>query len=115
MRPVKLKKKHGPEWFIQRDVIKMLRFRGWFVKPTHGNAFQSGFPDLFCTHSTYGIRWIEVKLPDMKGSKFTPAQLEEFPKFVANGAGIWVLTAATEGEYAKLFKSPNWYTYLSWR
>ena len=115
MRPIKLQKNHGPEWFLQRDVIKFLRFRGWFVKPTHGNDYQSGFPDLFCTHSTYGIRWIEIKLPEMKGSHFTPAQLEEFPKFVANGAGIWILTAPTEREYDKLFKSPNWYTYLSWR
>lgn len=91
----------------------MLRDKEWFVKQTHGNMFQSGFPDLFATHYKYRIRWIEVKLPDMKGSHFTNAQLETFPKMVANGAGIWILTAATEEEYAKLFKPSNFHVYLA--
>jgi hypothetical protein len=44
---------------------------------------------------------------------FTPAQLETFPMFGAKGIGIWVLVAATEAEYRKLFGPANWYTYLS--
>lgn len=91
----------------------MLRYKGWFVKSTHGNIYQSGFPDLFCSHSDYGHRWVEVKLPDMKGSKFTSAQLKEFPKFCANGSGVWILTADTEDEYEKLFKQYNWFSYLA--
>ena len=111
MRSLKARKKHGPEWYIQQDIIKFLRAREWFVKPTHGNAHQSGFPDLFCCHRKYGYRWVEVKNP--KSYKFTPAQKECFPLFCANGSGIWVMTAATEEEYQKILKHPfNWWQYL---
>lgn len=76
---------------------------------THGNAFQRGFPDIYACHYTKGQRWIEVKkLPDYH---FTPAQLQAFPQFNAHGVGVWVLVAATEDEYAKLFKPQNWTWY----
>jgi len=107
----KPKKKKGPEAYIQEAVIKYLRGLGWYVKVTHGNMFQSGFPDLFCCHSKYGQRWVEIKLPDMKGSRFTAAQLEDFPKICANGSGVWIMTAATEGAYKALFGPPNWANY----
>lgn len=90
----------------------MLRYREWFVKPTHGNMYSSGFPDLYCSHKRYGIRWIEVKLPDMKGSRFTAAQYETFPAMAAAGSGIWILTGDSEAEYGKLFKSCNWHVYM---
>jgi hypothetical protein len=106
-------KKKGPEKIIQDAIKDFLKIKDWYVMQTHGNMYQSGFPDLFACHSRYGQRWIEVKLPEMKGSKFTPAQLDCFPKLCAHGSGVWVLTAATEAEYAKLFKRPNWWTYLS--
>lgn len=86
--------------------------RGWFVKSTHGNMYQAGFPDLFAAHSKFNYRWIEVKLPGMVGSRFTPAQIEWFPKFVANGSGIWILTSVCQEEYDKLFKACNWWHYL---
>lgn len=91
----------------------MLLIKGWYYMETHGNMFQWGFPDLFACHSRYGQRWIEVKRPKMQGSKFTPAQLDCFPKLCANGSGVWILTGATEQEYEKLFKQPNWWQYLS--
>ena len=103
----------GPENTIRDDIRAMLAIKGWYVMVTHGNMFQAGFPDLWCTHSRYGQRSIEVKLPGMKGSKFTPAQLDCFPKICANGSGVWVLTGATEEEYSHLFRAPNWYQYLS--
>ena len=90
----------------------MLLIKGWFVKRMVGNAFQFGVPDLYATHSRYGARWIEVKLPGMKGSKFTAAQLEDFPKLCANGSGVWVLTGTSNTEYQKLFSAANWYQYL---
>jgi Holliday junction resolvase len=105
-------KKKGPEAVIQEGIIKMLRYKGWHVMKTHGNMFQSGFPDLFACHSTFGHRWIEVKKPDMKGSYFTAAQLEEFPKICANGSGVWVLVGDSEDEYLKLFSRYNWEGYL---
>jgi len=96
---------------IQEDIIKMLMVKGWYVMPTHGNMYQRGFPDLWVSHSRYGPRWVEVKRPT--GYKFTPAQLECFPKICANGSDIWILVAATELEYKKIFRKGNWYTYLS--
>ena len=110
MQPVKLNPKKGPESKIQHAIIDMLRIKGWYVMVTHGGMFQSGFPDLYATHSSYGPRWIEVKNP--VAFSFTAAQLDCFPKLVANGTRIWILTAATEEEYAKLFKDSNWYYYL---
>lgn len=74
--------------------------------------YQSGFPDLFATHYSFGGRWIEVKLPGMKGSRFTVAQWEHFPKMIAHGTGIWILTGATLEEYAKLFQPFNAGSYL---
>lgn len=90
----------------------MLTLKGWYVRKTHGNAFSDGWPDLFATHKMYGHRWIEVKLPEMKGSKFTPAQIKDFPMFIAFGSGIWVLTGDSETEYKKLFGPTNYWTYL---
>lgn len=92
--------------------MNMLRIKGWYVMETHGNMYQSGFPDLFATHSKYGCRWIEVKLPKMKGSKFTPAQIDCFPKLCANGAGVWILTGDSDSEYQKLFSRFNWWQFL---
>jgi hypothetical protein len=106
------KRKGRPEDKIRGEIIEYLKKRGWHVQIMHGSIYQCGFPDLFCCHQRYGIRLIEVKLPDMKGSRFTAAQMENFPKLSLNGAGIWILTAATEYEYERLFKPQNWTVYL---
>lgn len=112
----KLRTKDNPEARIQKELRDFLAIRNWFVKVTHGNMFSEGLPDLIACHYSYGIRFIEVKLPDMKGSKFTPAQMRDFPMFSANGCGIWVLTGATELEYGKLFKPANFWQYLdTWK
>ncbi len=111
MKSFNPKPKKGPEAVMQEAICNMLRCEGWFVKGTHGNMYQSGFPDLFACHSTYGQRWVEVKNP--KAYEFTGAQLEDFPKLCANGSGVWIMVAATKTEYNKLFSKFNWYTYLS--
>jgi len=113
MEPFDSKKRKNPEAIIQEAIIEMLELKGWFVKVTHGNMYQSGFPDLFVCHQLYGPRWVEVKKPGFKGSKFTIAQVRDFPLFCSNGSGVWVLTAATKREYEKLFDDYNWWTYLS--
>ncbi len=95
---------------IQKRIIARLQTLGYFVKPTHGNEFQSGFPDLFAAHKRFGIRWIEVKKPDYQS--FTEAQLRDFQLMSDNGAGIWVLTAEDDWEINKLYKYQNWWTYL---
>lgn len=112
MMPKQTRSKTGPEETIQNDLVKFLTLRQWYCKETHGNMYQSGFPDIYATHYQHGVRWIEVKLPDMKGSKFTPAQMECFPKFNAHGTRIWILTAATEAEYKKLFLPNNLWQYM---
>jgi hypothetical protein len=106
------RRKGRPEDKIRDAIRDFLEQKKWYVKIMHGSMYQSGFPDLFTCHARYGIRLIEVKLPDMKGSHFTAAQMEEFPKLSLNGAGIWILTAATEHEYEKLFKPYNWSVYM---
>lgn len=108
-RPI-IKSRQGPEAVIQERIIEFLRYREWFVKDTHGNMYQSGFPDLYATHSKYGQRWIEVK--NLEAYSFTPAQLLTFPQMCANGSPIWILCDATEAEYMKLWKPCNWYWYL---
>lgn len=112
----KLRIRDDPERQVRDDIRDFMLLRGWFIKITHGNAFTEGWPDIFACHSSYGQRWIEVKLPDMKGSKFTPAQLRDFPKLIANGSGVWVLTAGNDTEYQKLFAPCNYWMCLeTWR
>lgn len=103
--------KHGPEHKIREDIIRKLRFLGWYVKIIHGSMYQSGFPDLFACHSKYGVKLIEVKNKD--AYHFTAAQLDEFPKLVANGASVYVLTSADDSEINKLRGGSNWYWYLN--
>lgn len=110
-KPVIRNKARGPEDIIQEDIIKMLHERGWFVKILHGSIYQSGMPDLFAAKRQYGQRLIEVKNP-VKFS-FTPAQVETFPRLLAEGVGIWILGAATEAEYQKLFKPSNVWVYMA--
>lgn len=99
----------GPERDIQEALKRELEKEGWYVKETHGNIYQYGFPDLYATHKKWGARWIEVKNP--AGYCFTPAQQQTFPMFNAHGVGVWVLTSVAE--LGKLFLEQNWYQYLS--
>jgi hypothetical protein len=100
----------GPEAPI-KDAIKLYMEKlGWYVIVTHGNAFQSGLPDLYCCHLQHGQRWVEVKNP-LKYS-FTKAQWDVFPALACKGVGVWILTAATDEEYKKLWLPPNYHRYM---
>src|SRR5438552_16572635 len=103
-------KRGGPESILQEAIIDKLKLLDWYVLSTHGNIYQMGFPDIYATHVSYGIRWIEVKNP--VAYSFTPAQLIEFPKLSANGTGIWILISDSDEEIKKLFQPPNWVYYL---
>lgn len=98
-----------PEAAIQKKVIDFLTMRGWYVKSTHGNAYQSGFPDLFCYHPDYGMRWVDIKNP--LNYRYTKAQCQTWPVMEQYGCGVWIMVAATEEEYAKLFQPPNFRDY----
>jgi len=39
---------------------------------------------------------------------FARRQRQRFPAFERAGIGIWILTAAIQEEYDKLFAPPNW-------
>jgi hypothetical protein len=43
--------------------------------------------------------------------EYTKAQCQKWPIWDDFGIGIWIITAATEEEYDKLFKPPNWRDY----
>ena len=104
-----IRKKHGPEHFIQKDVIDYLKARGWVVENMHGNAFQRGIPDLYVHHPDWGARWIDCKQP--KNYTFTKAQRIKWPFWDSQKIGIWILTAANQAQYDKLFGLPNWQDY----
>lgn len=110
MEPKKLRTAETPEGKIKKAVIKFLRERKWLVITTHGNAFQSGLPDLYCAHVNYGQRWCELKNPN--SYHFTKAQLYTFPEMFRHGAGVWIICAATEEEYKKLFEPPNFHRFI---
>lgn len=112
MNPKKLPPKRGPEHGVRERIVKMLELRGWFVKVTHGSMYQEGFPDIYATHAKHGPRWIEVKLPNMDGSRWTKAQMRDFPLFSSNGTPIWILTGDSEHEYRKLFEPENFLEYF---
>jgi len=101
--------KHGPEWYIQKDLMEFLKDRNWLVERMIGNAYQYGIPDLWVHHKKFGGRWIDVKNPTRYS--FTKEQRHKWPLWEKFGCGIWILTAATQDEYDKLFAPPNWRDY----
>ena len=105
-----MKPKHGPEFAIQIAIIAYLEARGWHVERLIGNAFQSGLPDLLCFNPKWGYRFVEVKYAERYS--FTKAQKIKWPTLEKFGAGIWILTAANQEQYDKLFAPPNWRSYI---
>jgi hypothetical protein len=97
------KKPDNPEYRLQKQWIEFLKARGWHVVEMHASPRLSGFPDLYITHVKYGARLVEIKLPNMKGSRFTEPQWEKFPLLDKNGSPIWIITEVSEDNYRKLF------------
>jgi hypothetical protein len=112
MRSLKITK-HGPEWRIQNELKRYLAVRGWLVEATHGNAYQKGFPDLYLYHPQHRQRWVDCKSPIRHS--LTRAQRTKWPRWEKFGVGIWILTAATQEQYDKLFGPPNWRAFFKSR
>lgn len=110
MEPKPLRNSETPEGKIKRELIKFLRERKWLVIVTHGNAFQSGLPDLYLAHVNFGQRWCEIKNP-LRYS-FTKAQMYTFPDLFKHGVGVWILCGASDDEYQKLFDPPNFHRFI---
>lgn len=100
----KPRKNSRPEDKISIAVQRKLREEGWFCIKTHGNAFQSGLPDIYACHEKYGSRWIETKVP-LKG-QITRAQWVVFNQLNDKGIGVYIITKPED--YPKLFKPSNW-------
>jgi hypothetical protein len=88
---------------IQREIIRELHKNDWYAKSTHGNAFQSGIPDVYCCHRVYGPRWVEVKRPKL--GHLEDSQYEVFSEWEQRNVGVWLLK---EPDLSPLFKPPNW-------
>lgn len=103
-----------PEDKIKADFRAYVEARGWFTRSTHGNAYQTGFPDVYMHHRKWGQRWVDLKVPGKYS--FTKAQKIEWPLWEQAGIGIWIITGANQSEYDKLFGPPNWRQYwkASW-
>ena len=95
------KKRNNPEAQIEKAIIRYLRARGWYAR----HIEVEGMPDIYATHKQFGMRWIEVKLPQMRGSKFTKAQKKNFPELIIHGTQIYIMTAASDGQYKMLFNT----------
>jgi hypothetical protein len=109
MDPKKFRSKTGPEAIIQREFIKYLKARGWWVERMIGNALQKGIPDIYAFHTEFGDRWIDLK--NAKGYEFTIAQRIKWPIWEAHGKPIWIITGWSDEDYDKLFQPPNWRDY----
>lgn len=97
----------NPEASIQKNLIEFLVEMGWVVKATHGSAYSSGFPDLFCWHPCYGLRWVDVKVEDR--FSYTKAQCQTWTEWESKGLGVWIMFG--ESCYDKLFGPPNFRDY----
>lgn len=106
---------------IVKPLTDFLEWKGWFVKKTHGNQFQEGFPDLFISHMDYSPRWVECKVKRKgKSCVFTRSQRRDFPIFIRNNVPIYVVAAADlRGDrvglnfaYSQILGAPNAYSYL---
>ena len=98
-----------PEYKTKRtknDLVKYLEIRGWLTQRMSADAFLKGFPDLFCADNKWGTRWVEVRRPE--NHTLNKAQRRRWALWDELRIGIWVLTAATQEEFNKLYKPPNW-------
>lgn len=104
------KPKDRPEYnLVQLPLVKLLTARDWYCEETHGNAFQTGFPDVYTMHRKWGRRWIDCKVEGKYN--FTKAQRIKWPIWEKFSTPIWIITGAGEEDYAKLFQPANWREY----
>ena len=94
-----------PEKRIRARIKRFLEERDWVVDITHGNKYQSGFPDLHCYHKEYGLRWVDAKTPGR--FQYTKPQIRMWPRWEAHGCGVWIMFEGDEKNYKFLFGPPN--------
>lgn len=94
-----------PEKRIRRRIKEFMTDRGWRVDITHGNKYQSGFPDLHCYHKRFGLRWVDAKNP--LSYKYTTPQIKLWPEWEKVGCGVWIMFDGDDANYKFLFQPPN--------
>ena len=112
--PKKKSRGKNPETKIYERIRDHLRYKGWFVQNIHGNIFQSGLPDMFCSHPNYPNRWVELKTPTRSNHKhggLAPNQISKFKEMEAAGCGVWILTRVEDWHI--LMGPPNWKSYAT--
>ncbi len=68
------------------------RALGWHVENITASQFLKGIPDCVMGKNGLPQKWVEWKVIEEGGSiKFTKAQLDKFPKLIANGFKLWVI------------------------
>jgi hypothetical protein len=92
----------------QEELRKYMHTLGWATIKTHGNAYQKGLPDLYCSSKDYGQRWIELKKDE--NERLTRDQIETFGYLSRHGTRIWILRGISD--YNWLFKESNWQQWL---
>ena len=92
----------------EKELRAYMHEQGWHTEKTHGNAFQEGFPDLYCMHPKFGTRWVEMKRPE--DGRLKASQIKKFSLWQAHGVGVWILTGPKD--YKKLWDPPNWFRWL---
>jgi len=79
---------------IDEPFSNILKAKGWNVENTHGNQYQSGFPDKYITHPKYSPRWVEYKVIENDGHvKYTEAQKDTFMLWASHNVPIFIIAA----------------------
>lgn len=93
---------------VSGPLRKMLESRGWLTIKMHGNKYQSGIPDLYCTHPEHGHKWIETKLAS---GSLTRSQRAMFKKLTDHGDSVYVIFDPNT-VFEVIFNKPNWWKWL---
>lgn len=104
----------NPETEIYEKLKEHLEYKGWFVQNIHGNMFQNGLPDVFCSHPRYPNRWVELKTPARARERhggLSDNQMDKFKLMHDHGVGIWVLAKVVD--WTLLCGPPNWLKYAT--
>lgn len=89
------------------QILRFLEQQGWCHDKIHGTMYQTGFPDYWISHPTFGGRWLELKRP---GGKLTASQKAKFSKWAKFGTKVFVMTSIRD--YKVLFGEANWMYYV---
>lgn len=103
------KTKQKQETLKGQELVAFMRERGWSIKKTHGNMYQSGWPDYYAYHRDYGQRWIELKT---ELGKLEDSQVFQFKDMMNKNVGVWIIRG--KEDYNLLFKEANFNHYLTY-